>query len=123
MASYRRSSRLAIREVSATLRFGRKSILVCTSFAGLRSKLSGFRKVFPFSGFSLKDKHKDKDDKTRNGFVNVTENKGAVDEYHNGEIVNYLTNAALVVGGGPAQTNGSNKQMIKSLCRPLTVPK
>lgn len=77
----------------------------------------------------MKDKHKDKDDKTRNGFVNVTDNnnssKGVVgDDFHNGEIVNYLTAAALVVGGGPAQTNGSNKQIIKSLCRPLhVVPK
>lgn len=73
----------------------------------------------------MRDKHKDKDEKNRNGFVNVTDNnKGVVgDEFHNGEIVNYLTAAALVVGGGPAQTNGSNKQIIKSLCRPLTVPK
>lgn len=75
----------------------------------------------------MKDKHKDKDEKTtvvRNGFVNVNavDNKG--DDFHNGEIVNYLTAAALVVGGGPAQTNGSNKQIIKSLCRPLhVVPK
>lgn len=83
----------------------------------------------------MKDKqHKDnKGEKTRNGFVNVTatttttttdNNNVKSDEFHNGEIVNYLTAAALVVGGGPAQTNGSNKQIIKSLCRPLhVVPK
>jgi hypothetical protein len=98
-------------------------VLLFFLFTGIRSKFSGFRKVFPFSGFSLKDKHRDKNDKSRNGFVNVTENKGATDEFHNGEIVSYLTTAALVVGGGPAQTNGNNKQMIKSLCRPLQVPK
>lgn len=55
--------------------------------------------------------------------MNVTENKAATEEFRNGEIVNYLTTAAVVVGGGVAQTNGTNKQMIKSLCRPLTVPK
>jgi hypothetical protein len=81
---------------------------------GFRSK---FRKVFPF-GFSLKDKQKD--GKNHNGFVNVSENKS--DEKFNGDIVNYLTAAALCVGGGPAIT-ASNKQIIKSFCRPLEVPK
>lgn len=81
---------------------------------GFRSK---FRKVFPF-GFSLKDKQKD--GKAHNGFVNVAENKG--DEKFNGDIVNYLTAAALCVGGSPAM-NASNKQIIKSFCRPLEVPK
>ncbi|KAG5680455.1 hypothetical protein PVAND_009963 [Polypedilum vanderplanki] len=91
---------------------------------GFRSK---FRKVFPF-GFSLKDKHREKDDKNRNGFVNMSSDnkKDGVDEngFCNGEIVNYLTAAAICVGNGPGITsNGSNKQIIKSLCRPLTVPK
>lgn len=43
--------------------------------------------------------------------------------FGNGEIVNYLTAAAICVGNGPGVTNGTNKQIIKSLCRPLTVPK
>ncbi|CRL01979.1 CLUMA_CG015369, isoform A [Clunio marinus] len=81
---------------------------------GFRSK---FRKVFPF-GFSLKDKQKDA--KPHNGFVNVADNKG--DEKFNGDIVNYLTAAALCVGSGPA-VNASSKQIIKSFCRPLEVPK
>jgi hypothetical protein len=89
-------------------------ILLNFSFVGFRSK---FRKVFPF-GFSLKEKQKD--GKNHNGFVNVSESKG--DEKFNGDIVNYLTAAALCVGGSPAITS-SNKQIIKSFCRPLEVPK
>jgi hypothetical protein len=89
------------------------SILILV-FVGFRSK---FRKVFPF-GFSLKDKQKD--GKSHNGFVNVAENKG--DEKFGGDIVNYLTAAAICVGGSPA-INASNKQIIKSFCRPLEVPK
>lgn len=85
-------------------------------FLGFRSK---FRKVFPF-GFSLKDKQKD--GKHHNGFVNVSEKKGDGNAKFNGDIVNYLTAAALCVGGGPA-INASNKQIIKSFCRPLEVPK
>ena len=55
----------------------------------------------------------------------MSDNKEIVDEngFSNGEIVNYLTAAALCVGNGPGVTNGSSKQIIKSLCRPLTVPK
>lgn len=87
--------------------------LLCS--VGFRSK---FRKVFPF-GFSLKEKHKE-GKHHNNGFVNVSDNKG--DEKFNGDIVNYLTAAALCVGGGPAIT-ASNKQIIKSFCRPLEVPK
>lgn len=94
------------------------SALTCNHkicFLGFRSK---FRKVFPF-GFSLKEKQKE--GKHHNGFVNVAEgHKG--DEKFSGDIVNYLTAAALCVGGGPA-INASNKQIIKSFCRPLEVPK
>ena len=57
----------------------------------------------------------------------MSDNKeiGIVDEngFSNGEIVNYLTAAAICVGNGPGVTNGTSKQIIKSLCRPLTVPK
>jgi hypothetical protein len=84
---------------------------------GFRSK---FRKVFPSFGFTMKDKQKD-GKLPQNGFVNVTDVKNNDDKL-NGDIVNYLTAAALCVGGSPA-INASNKQLIKSFCRPLEVPK
>lgn len=88
------------------------------TFTGFRSK---FRKIFPF-GYSMKDKQKD-GKLPQNGFVNVTDVKSnGGDEKLNGDIVNYLTAAALCVGGSPA-INASNKQLIKSFCRPLEVPK
>lgn len=68
----------------------------------------------------MKDKQKD-GKLPQNGFVNVTDVKHNDDKL-NGDIVNYLTAAALCVGGSPA-INASNKQLIKSFCRPLEVPK
>lgn len=85
--------------------------IIYIHFSGFRSK---FRKVFPFS---IKDKPKT--GKNQNGFVDVSEKDNT---NFNGDIVNYLTAAALCVGGGPA-ISASNKQIIKSFCRPLEVPK
>lgn len=88
--------------------------MIPSHFEGFRSK---FRKVFPF-GFSLKEKQKE--GKNHNEFVNASKYKG--DEKYNGDIVNYLTAAALCAGGTQAIA-ASNNQIIKSFCRPLEVPK
>lgn len=108
------SSKLVIRGVRFAYEGLTFDISNLVHLVGFRSK---FRKVFPF-GFSLKEKQKD--GKSHNGFVNVSDSKG--EEKFNGDIVNYLTAAAMCVGGGPAIT-ASNKQIIKSFCRPLEVPK
>lgn len=83
---------------------------------GFRSK---FRKVFPSFGFSHKDKHKDNKTNNSNGFVSVNSKNNEKNGEFPGDIVSYLTAATLCVSG-PAI---ANKQMIKSLVRPLQVPK
>lgn len=94
------------------------------SIPGFRSK---FRKVFPF-GFSLKDKNKDakangnannSNTNSSNGFVNVN---GKGDGCESSELVSFLTAATLCVSG-PAISSQDSKDMVKSLIRPLEVPK
>lgn len=70
---------------------------------GFRSK---FRKVFPF-GFSLKDKNTTK----------------LEDETYSNDLVNYLTAATLCVSGPALPAQANSNQLIKSLIRPLEVPK
>ena len=56
--------------------------------------------------------------------MNVTENKGATEAFQNGEVVNKIINNPVNVDDDSVvEADGNNKQTIKSLCRPLTVPK
>jgi hypothetical protein len=91
---------------------GEKSSLVRTKTSPLTSSpvhqtsqnsfRSKFRKVFPFG---RKEKNSPKKDDT-----------------YGHEIVSYLTAATLCVSG-PALPKNSNKEIIKSILRPLQVPK
>ncbi|XP_055611358.1 uncharacterized protein LOC129757967 isoform X2 [Uranotaenia lowii] len=91
-------------EKNASLKATRSGSLAApsTNQNGLRSK---FRKVFPFSFNSSKDKQVSKE---------------LAEEHYTKDLVNYLKSATICVSG-PALS--ANRKIIQSLIRPLEVPK